>query len=254
MAQPDPSAAETAPVPPSPSAALRRRRATGALIAALGVALFGLLLFRIVGPKLVPPPNVVHYTPQQAADAQKDLDSLRDQLLAPPPAVAPPVHQKTTAEIAGKPKPSPFAVQTPAKNPTLVRLQLSQADLNTYLATDPKIKALLASRGVQTVQLSLQAPHNVTCRAAILYKGRQTNVQIAGNLLPSPETVARFEATSAQVGALPLPPRVVTDQANRIANQFMGRMRGRFPVAVQAVQVVGDRLILTGVRRPPKKE
>jgi hypothetical protein len=247
---PDPEIAEvmTEPAEVSPP---RRRRALVPLLVIACLLLVGMLAFRVFSPKPVLPPKIIAYSPQQAAEAKQHLDDLGAQLAepaldttapasAPQPSAPGPRTQQTAA---------PVQTLTP-KPPSIVRLQLSQADLNTYLATDKKIKPLLTARGIQAVQVSLLPPHNVVFRAAVLYRGRKTNIQIAGALLPSPDTLARLDATQAQVGSLPLPPKTVTAQADRIASQFIGHLRGRLPITVQTIEVVGDHLILTGIRHP----
>ena len=106
---------------------------------------------------------------------------------------------------------------------------------------------MLAARGVKAVQIILSEPANLTIRAAVLVKGRPQNLQIEGGLAPDPRLGLRFTATHAQVGRFPLPPAVVTTQANALAARLAGRMRGRLPLTVQSVRVQGKMLVLTGV-------
>ncbi|MDQ2687988.1 MAG: LmeA family phospholipid-binding protein, partial [Armatimonadota bacterium] len=216
-----------------PSSRQRRRLLPAlAAVGVLGLAA-GLLVGRL-GPRPVPPPVVPVYTPRQAAQAQSHLDDLRAQLMhpdaAPPQAVTP-----------GTPSPKPAA-------PRLMRLQLSQQDLNAYLATNPNTKAFLSRQGVKAVQISFLPPRNLRIRAAVLYRGRPANIQIMGRVEPDRRTILSFTATSAQVGRLPLPPEAVNVQANRLARQFTRRLRGRLPLSVRTLEVVGYHLVLTGVR------
>ncbi len=184
-------------------------------------------------PRAVPAPVVLRYTPQQAAAAQERLDTLRDQ-------VAPPAH------IIGARGPSAGRSVSP------IQLNISQADLNTYLATNPRVRALLAAKGVRAVQVILSPPQGATFRAAVIYKGQRANVQVTGTLLPSPRTGLRLHVLGAQVGRLPLPPSVVSAQADKIAAQIVGRAQGRLPMTVEQVQVTNGHIALIGHRRPPQ--
>lgn len=231
LTAPAEDAAEAAPSP-------RRRRLLPSLavVGVLGLAA-GLLVGRL-GPRPVPPPVIPVYTPQQAAQAQRHLEDLRDQLthpdIAAPPEAAP------TPGLASK-----SVVSKPAA-PRLLRLQLSQQDLNAYLATNSNAKAFLSRQGVKAVQISFLPPRNMRIRAAVAYRGRTENVQIMGRVAPDRRTILSFTATGAQVGRLPLPPKTVTAQADRLARQFTRRLQGRLPLSVRTIQVVGDTLVLTG--------
>lgn len=226
---------EAVEAPPTPR---RRRRLLPALLVVCALGLVSGLLIRRLEPRPVPPPVVPVYTPQQAAQAQSHLEALRTQLIhpdgAPPEAAATPTQAVTR-------RPSKAASQR------VRRLQLSQQDLNAYLATNPNAKAFLARQGVKAVQITFIAPRNLRIRAAVLYRGRPANVQIMGRIEPDRRTILGFTATSAQVGRLPLPPEAVNAQANRLARQFTRRLQGRLPLSVRTLEVVGDHLVLTGV-------
>lgn len=211
------------------------------MVCALGLAA---LLVGRVGPRPVPPPVVPAYTPQQSGEAEVHLDALRDELTRPtPPPEALPAPSAGTSSPA-QPQPAPPAPLRAR------RLELSQQDLNAYLATNPNAKVFLARQGVKAIQILFQPPHNVIIRAAVLYRKRPANVQITGELRPSRRTMIRFVATGAQVGRLPLPPETVTAQADKLAALFTRRLRGRVPLSVQSVQVIGDRIVLTGKDTP----
>lgn len=236
--QTEPPAPTDAPAEPARAPRRRRLLPTLVIICALGLAA-GLLVHR-VGPRPVPPPVVPAYTPQQSAQAEADLDTLREQLTRPAPPPGVPSAPDAQTNPPAQPQP-----QTP--RPRAMRLELSQQDLNAYLATNPNAKLFLARQGVKAVQIIFQPPSNLLIRAAVLYRGRPANVQITGRVQPSPRTLVRLVATGAQVGRLPIPPKAVSAQADKLAAQFTRKLRGRLPFSVRAVQVVGDRLVLTGV-------
>ena len=230
--------------PPAPEAAVpasaprRRRLLPGlALVCVLGLA--GGLLVRRLGPRPVPPPVVPVYTPQQATQAQRHLEALREQLSHP--AAAP----------DDTPSPSPpTAHPVPARPapPRPLRLELSQEDLNAYLATNSAAQAFLARQGIRAVQINFEPPCNVLIRAAVVYRGRPANVQITGRVQSDRRTMLGFVATGAQAGRLPLPVGAVTAQANKLIAQVTRRLRGRLPFEVRTVRVIGDKLVLTGLR------
>ncbi len=193
----------------------------------LGLAAAG--LFLALRSRPVPPPRILHPTTQQAALAQKHMESLQEQFIAP---ATPSLH-----------------AQTPRT------LRISEDDLNVYLASSRSARKLLLSRGVQAVQITLQEPSNLSLRASVAVQGRPRNVQLDGTLAADPKLGLRFSATHVQVGRFPLPPAVVTAQANALAKRFERQMAGRLPLAIQSVQVQGKQLVLTGIPviRPPKR-
>lgn len=219
---PEPTEPSTPTDPPgaAPLVPRRRRRLLPALVVVSVLGLAGGLLVRRLGPRPVPPPVVPVYTPGQAAQAQAHLDELRDHLARP-------------------------------SSPPLMHLELSQQDLNAYLATNPGAKGFLSRQGVKAIQINFEPPCSLRIRAAVVYRGRPANVQLTGRLQPDRRTILGFVATGAQVGRLPLPPDAVTAQANKLAAQFTRRLGRRLPFSVQTVQVVDNRLVLTGVRKPP---
>lgn len=226
---------EVAEAPPTPR---RRRRLLPALIVVCALGLVSGLLIRRLGPRPVPPPVIPVYTPQQAAQAQSHLETLRTQLIHPD--AAPPETASATPTQAKTPKPVKPVPQR------IQRLQLSQQDLNAYLATNPNAKAFLSRQGVKAVQITFIAPRNLRIRAAVVYRGRPANVQITGRIEPDRRTILGFVATGAQVGRLPLPPEAMTAQAERLARQFTRRLQGRLLFSVRTLQVVGNNLVLTG--------
>ena len=210
---------------------MKRKPAVFALLAVV-LAAFAFLLLRRPPPV---PPVIVQPTPQQAARAQRHWDALQQELQPE--------------------EPLPRRAQSGRQNalsPQTRTLRLSEEDLNVYLAGNQAARKLLTARGVKAVQLILLEPSNLTIRAAISLKGHSQNVQLDGGLAPDPKLGLRYTATQAQVGRLPLPPAVVTAQANALAARFARQMHGRLPLIIQSVQVKGKMLVLTGllVKRP----
>lgn len=240
-----------APAEPGAASGRRPRCVLPTLLMLAVLALLGGVALRRVGPRPVPPPAVPVYTPQQAAQAEEHLDALREQLDRPAlPADTAPAVSPAGQTIAPAQPSSPVPPQdAPAPRP--VHLELSQNDLNTYLATNQTAKTMLARDGVKAVQILFREPQDVTVRAAVLYRGRPANVQITGNLQPSPKTLLRLVATGAQIGRLPLPPAAITKQADRLARQLVRRFHGHPPLTVQSVHVEGDRLVVAGVAASP---
>ncbi len=77
----------------------------------------------------------------------------------------------------------------------------------------------------------------------------------SSNITPDPKTGLRFTATHAQVGLLPMPPAVVTAQANTLAATLLAKVHGHLPFAIQSAQVQGKMLVLTGfLVRPPQQD
>lgn len=201
-----------------------------ALAAVLAVT--ALLLGR--RPPPVPPPVVLRPTARQAAQTQRHLDALQQQL-------QPEETPQESAPATRRTAPSQAAPLQPRT------LRLSEEDLNVALAGNQAARRLLAARGVKTVQIILSEPANLTIRAAVSVKGRPQNVQLDGGLAPDPKLGLRYTATHAQVGRLPLPPALVTAQANALAARLAGQMRGHLPLLIQSVRVQGKTLVLTGL-------
>ncbi len=223
---------------------MRRKPALLTLLA-VTIALAALLFLR--RPPPVPPPVVLHPTSAQALQTRRHLEALQQQLQPEPLAPEAPAPDepktRTATAPAGHPRPAPPRPRT---------LRLSEEDLNVYLADDRATRKMLAARGVKAVQVILSEPADLTIRAAIVVKGHTQNVQLDGGLAPDPKLGLRFTATHAQVGRFPLPPAVVTSQANALAARLAGQMHGRLPLAIQSVRVQDKMLVLTGlpVRRP----
>lgn len=218
--------------------ARNRRRRVGLLVFAL-VVLAGLAM--LLTRKPVPPPDVVTYTPRQAQAAQEHISAVRAQLFQPDARQNPPAADTPTVQHVHQ-----------THGPDLVRLQLSQADLNAYFATNPQIKVMLAGRHVQAVQALLHPPHGITVRATLLRGGHPYNIQLETSVRADPKAGMQVTVTGAQVGRLPLPPALVTAQANKAAGQVTAKMRGRLPLVLRDVSVQGDRLVLIGVPRGAK--
>lgn len=218
------------PVVPPPH---RRWRAAWLLTLSVLLVAAGAFFF---SRKPVPPPQVPVYTPRQTQEAQSRINSLREQFLQP---------EKRTSD------PRVVQREVQKRGPDLIHLQLSQADLNAYLATDPHVRAMLAKKRVQAVQVILHAPREITVRASVLYHGKPQNVQVEAVVRSVPDAPLQVTATGAQVGRLPLPSALVTAQANKISAQFAGRAQKRLPLVIQDVRVVGDHLVLTGIARNP---
>jgi len=226
--------ADLVPARPAPP----RKRRVGLLVFAL-VVLAGLAT--LLTRKPVPPPVVATYTPRQAQAAQEHINAVRAELFQPD--ARPSAQSADTAAVQHVRQ---------AHGPDLVRLQLSQADLNAYLATNPQVKAMLANRHVQAVQALLRPPHGMTVRATLLRGGHSYNIQLETTVRADPKAGMQVSITGAQVGRLPLPPALVTAQANKIAGQMTGKMRGRLPLVLKDVRVQGDHLVLIGVPRGAK--
>ena len=205
---------------------MKRKPILLTLLAVLVAAATLLLLRR---PPPVPPPAVLRPTPLQAAQVQRHLDVLQQQLQPdplPPPGV-PPSRQ-----------PAPPRQRT---------LRLTEEDLNVTLAGNKNARKMLAARGVRAVQVILSEPAHLTVRATVLVKGRAQDIQIDGTLAPDPKIGLRYTATHAQVGRFPLPPAAVTAQADALAARLSGQMSGFLPLTIQTVRVEGKTLILTGL-------
>jgi len=208
---------------------VKRKPALLALLAA-ALAVMALLFLRRPLPL---PPVVLHPTTQQSARAMRHMEALQQEL-QPEESL-----QKST--LLGRRKASAPASPKPRT------LRLSEEDLNVYLAGNQSARRLLAAQGVKTVQIILSEPANLTIRAAVSVKGRPQNVQLNGALAPDPKLGLRYTATHAQVGRFPLPPAVVTAQANALAARLTRQMHGRLPLTIQSVRVQGKMLVLTGL-------
>ena len=213
-----------------------RRKPVLLTLLVLALAAAALLLLRRHPP--VPLPVVLRPTVRQAAQAQRHLEALQQQLQPEPPQ---------RRALPGRQTASPPRPRT---------LRLSEEDLNVTLAANPAARKMLAARGVKAVQIILSEPANLTIRAAVLVKGRPQNIQLDGGLAPDPKLGLRFTATHAQVGRFPLPPAAVTAQANALAARLAAQMHGPLPLTIQSVQVQGKTLVLTGllVKRSPVKQ
>lgn len=209
----------------------------------LGGAALALIVLRRHPP--APPPVILHPTPQRLAQAQRHLEALQTEALQPDTLAAEAVH------LEAPPTPSTQALRrhgaASVRRPALRTLHISEEDLNVYLAGNQATRKLLGAHGVKAVQLVLNEPAHLTIHASVALRGRAQNVQLDGSLTPDPQTGLRFTATHAQVGRFPMPPAVVTAQANAIAARLLKKVHGRLPLAIRSVQVQGKTLVLTGV-------
>lgn len=177
-----------------------------------------------------PPPVVPHPTVQRVAQATHRLETL---FQAVPPAAAMPAK----------------GPHTPPKPRTL---RVSEDDINVYLAGNAAARALLKSRGVQAVQVVLTPPDVITLHAIFVLHGEPRTVQISGILTPNPTQGINFAATQAQAGHFPLPPGVVSSQAQTILRGFILRSHHRLPLTVQSVEIEDKTLVITGLPVPPE--
>ena len=176
--------------------------------------------FFFSGLRTAPPPPVVpHPTAQRVAQATHRLDLL-------------------------------FQPAPPAAGPRTLRV--SEDDINVYLAGNAAARALLKSHGVQAVQIVLTPPDAVTLHAIFVLHGQPRTVLIRGLLTPNPAQGVNFAATKAQAGHFPLPPGVVSAQAQAILRGFIRRSHHRLPLTVQSLQIVDKTLIVTGLPLPPE--
>lgn len=199
------------------------------LLTLLAVLVAGSALLLGRHPPAVPPPAALRPTPLQAAQAQRHLDVLQQQL---------------------QPDPLPPPGVPPSRRPALPRqrtLRLTEEDLNVTLAGNKDARKMLAARGVKAVQVILSEPAHLTVRATVLVKGRAQNIQLDGTLAPDPKIGLRYTATHAQVGRFPLPPTAVTAQADALAARLSGQMSDHLPLTIQSVRVEGKTLVLTGL-------
>lgn len=173
-----------------------------------------------------PPPVVPHPTVQRVAQATHRIETL----FQPEPPVAGPHAERR--------------LHTPAKPRTL---RVSEDDINVYLAGNAAARALLKSHGVQAVQIVLTPPDVITLHAIFIMRGQPRTVQISGVVTPNPTQGVNFAATQAQAGHFPLPPGVVSSQAQTILRGFIVRSHHRLPLTVQSLQIEGKTLVITGL-------
>jgi hypothetical protein len=188
------------------------------LVILLIIAVLGGCAWLLLRPKPAPAPVMLHPTTRQVADTQKRLTGLE--------------------QAASKPGTSPRT------------LRLSENDLNVALAGSRPLQKLLASHGVQAVQIVLREPDSVIIHAAATVRGQTRNVQISGTLAPDPKTGLRFIASGAQVGSLPLPASVVTAEAGSLASHFARQLLRRRAFSVQSVLVQKKELVIVGIPTP----
>ncbi len=184
------------------------------LVVLLLAALMSLGWF-FLRPAPAPPPAVLRPTAHQVAETQKHLDTLGKT------AARPGTGQRT--------------------------LRLSEKDINIALASSASLEKLLAAHGVKAVQIVLQEPDGIVVHASAAVQGHVQNIQISGVLAPDPKLGVRFAATHAQVGRLPLPPALVTSEANGLAAHFSHQLLRHFSLSVQGVYVQKKDLVIVGV-------
>ncbi len=184
----------------------------------LGLLIFSGLGWFFLHPSPAPPPVVLRPTAHQVAETQKHLD------------------------VLGK------TVSQPGAGPRTLRL--SENDINVALAGSPSLKKLLAAHGVKAVQIVLEEPDSIVVHASATVQGQVQNIQISGAVAPDPKLGVRFTATHAQVGSLPLPPALVTSEANGLAARFSRQLLSHAALSVQGVYVQKD-LVIIGVPLQP---
>ncbi len=201
------------------------------------VFLGGLFLVSVLGGyfysglRTAPPPPVVpHLTVQRVAQATHRLETL---FQPTPPAAGP-------------------QAEGPRPPPKTRTLRVSEDDINVYLAGNAAARALLKSRGVQAVQIGLVPPNSITLHAIFVMRGQPRTVLISGILTPNPTQGVNFAATQAQAGHFPLPPGVVSSQAQSILRGFVHRSHHRLPLTVQSVEIVDKTLVITGLPVSPE--
>lgn len=179
---------------------------------------------------------------------------------APPPPVVPhPTAQwvaQATHHLETLFQPAPPAAAPPAKGPHLPAaprtLRVSEDDINVYLAGNAAARALLKSHGVEAVQIVLIPPNSITLHAIFILRGQPRTVLISGIVTPNPTQGVNFAATQAQAGHFPLPPGVVSSQAQTILRGFIVRSHHRLPLTVQSLEIEGKTLVITGVPVSPE--
>ena len=112
----------------------------------------------------------------------------------------------------------------------VVTMQLSEADINAYLAGSKKLKASLEAKGVHAVSVELAPPNVITFHAAATLKGLSGNGLVAATLTPDPKTSVHLDITDARFGRLP--PPIVKAAAGQIITRLLVSPR-RHPVPVR---------------------
>ncbi len=245
------------PAPPVPAAeAMRLRARRSRLRRRLMIGIWGVplaflaaALYFAFGPKPPPPPRPLPVSPQQTATASQHIDAVRQALTQAAPE-RPPASPATQAPVSpapqGMPPPSTPAPQTQTPTQTL---RVSQADLNTYLTGNTKIKTSLEAHGVHAATVELQAPSVITIHASVTFRGVSGDALMTAAMTPDPATAIHLDITDARFGRFP--PPVIRAAASAILSQVLKRPSKPLPVTVQSVRVVGTDLVITETRRPP---
>lgn len=195
------------------------KRHIGPLAALMAASAVGTILFLRLRPE-PPPPVVPRPTAQRVAQAARHLEALT---------------QETLTQGEGPPKAGPRT------------LRLTEDDINVYLAGSPVARRLLGSHGITAVQVILTPPDGLTLHATVTAQGQPRTVQIDGVIRPDPIQGLSFTATHAQAGRFPLPPSVVTAQAQTVIGGFVRRAHGHLPIQVQSAQIDGKTLLIVGL-------
>ena len=124
-------------------------------------------------------------------------------------------------------------------------LQLSQADINAYLAGSKKLKTSLESKGVHAVSVELAPPNVITFHANATLKGLSGNGLVTAVMTPDPKTSVHLDITDARFGRLP--PPIVKAAADQIITRLLVSPQRPPSLSVRKVEVKGSDLILTGV-------
>lgn len=221
---------------------MKRRKSFLALLFLLVAAA---VVIRVFMPKPAPAPVVKQYTPQEAQTAERNISAVQKKIVGQPALVPIPPPYGAVPQNGNDAKPN---IQSRDAR-DVVRVQLSEADLNAYAATDSQVKAALAKKGVRAVQILLSEPSNIILRAAITYKGRAANLQVAGTLVPSAKTMMGVHVSSAKIGSVPIPAGTVSAEVDKLAFDAAEPMRNSLRLVVNDVRVVNHNLILIGTRQ-----
>ena len=130
-------------------------------------------------------------------------------------------------------------------------LRLSETDLNVILATSKPVRKMLSSRGVGAVQIVLQEPNALIIHASVRVQGHVQNVLVSGTLAPDPKNGLRFAVSGVQAGRFPLPPALISAQANQVAARFTQPTLRRLSLKVQTVSVEKKDLVVIGIPIKP---
>lgn len=191
------------------------RRRAAIVVVCLGCVGLGIWLLRRPAP--APSPVILHPSAAQVTVTQKHLAALGQTASRPGPRI----------------------------------LRLSETDLNVILATSKPVRKMLSSRGVGAVQIVLQEPNALIIHASVRVQGHVQNVLVSGTLAPDPKNGLRFAVSGVQAGRFPLPPALISAQANQVAARFTQPTLRRLSLKVQTVSVEKKDLVVIGIPIKP---